>query len=464
MHQIFIDGAWIDAREGPALGITNPATLEPLGAVPACGREDVARAVAAARAALEPWRSTTAAARTRLLADIGGRIRANAADLAMLLTRESGKPLRESRDCLETVAAIFERAPMLGDSSDGFPPPAVIACLVPFNFPLLIAAGAAVPALAAGNTVVCKPPREDPLASLKLAQLCESLPRGALNIITGGADTELALIEQADVVSFTGSAESGRRIESVAHGKRLDLHARSVGACIVCKDADLEVAVPAIAWRRLVNTGQGCSSDQHVYVERTIRDELIARLHSYVGFLEVDNPIKTTTDLGPIVSLQAARRVEDQVGRLLREGARLILGGRGFRPSGLAGHFFQPTILADIHPGGLASREEILGPVLAVTAVSDFAQALRSACESHAKGEISIYTRDSDAVVSLLECAKAGTFRINDPTSGQGPFAGVLRGPIRRALALPGSLQTERVEVAPALLPKPWWFPYADRR
>src|SRR5277367_5182893 len=254
----------------------------------------------------------------------------------------------------------------------------VAAVIVPYTFPLLAMAASAAPALAGGATLVCKPPPQNPLTALELARLCDFLPAGVINVVTGGAATAERLIAHPQVsrVSFMGSSAAGCRVQALARGKQLDLETGSLDAFIVCKDADLERAVPAIAWTRLMNGGQTCASPRHIYVERAIAAELADRMHQYVGFLDVDDPAKPPTDLGPLISLEAAQRVEDQVGRALRAGARLILGGRRFRPSGLPGHFFQPTILSNVSTGSAPTTEEILGPVITLTPVNDVADVL----------------------------------------------------------------------------------------
>jgi acyl-CoA reductase-like NAD-dependent aldehyde dehydrogenase len=473
MQQIFIDGTWVHAQEGSTRAVTNPANLEPIDTVADCGPVEVARAVDAAHAAQPGWHKVPAADRAALLREIGGRIRDGGRDLATLLTRETGKPLCESLDCIDAVVALFETGGAGAPHSAGSPsqqPGAVLAAIAPFNFPLLFMACAIAPAIAAGGTVVCKPPPQNPLSSLMLARACGALPAGVFNVITGGADTGQALVRHAAVgqVRFTGSAAVGRTIAAAAQGKQLDLELGSVDAFVVCKDADLEVAVPAIAWARLLNAGQVCTSGKHIYVERSIAAEFVGRIHQSVGFLDVDDPMKPATDLGPLVSLDAAHRVEDQVGRSLREGAKLILGGRRFRPSGLPGHFFQPTILSDVRPGSVPTREEILGPVITITPVIDVAEALRFASASAAGCGASIYTSDPQAAARVVESVESGRFRINDPICGNalGPFGGMRHRGIVRGLGGAGVGTFEHskyLEVAETLERKPWWFPYADR-
>jgi acyl-CoA reductase-like NAD-dependent aldehyde dehydrogenase len=264
-------------------------------------------------------------------------------------------------------------------------------------------------------------------------------------------------------VVFTGSCASGIEIGAAARGKRLDLEVGTVDAQIVCRDADLDLTVPAVAWTRLVCGGQGRMSGGHLYVERSLAREFVDRLHHCVGFLDVDDPDKPATDLGPLISLDAARRLEDQVGRTLRAGAKLVLGGRRFRPSGLPGHFFQPTLLTDVGAGSVPMRERLLGPVITVTPVSDLAEALRIWTEFGPRlspSVASIYTADAEAAGLAVQAMADGAFRINDPSVGDlGPFSGLRHGGIRHALGA----DRKHIEIANAIERKPWWFPYVDR-
>ena len=473
MHAIYINGAWADARTALAHEIKNPATLEVLDTVPDCGAEDVERAVGAATAAQPAWGDRPPAERAALIREMAQRMRAHQASLALSLSRETGKPLCEARDCIAAAADMFERC---GNTERSAPAPGkatprtgVAAVITPYNFPVLTFAAAAVPALAGGATLVCKPPPQNPLTLLALVRLCDSLPAGVINVVTGGADSAARLIAHPHVsrVSFTGSSAVACRLQALARGKSLDLETGSLDAFIVCKDADLERAVPAIAWSRLMNGGQTCASPRHIYVERAIAAELADRMHQYVGFLDVDDPAKPPTDLGPLISLEAAQRVEDQVGRALRAGARLILGGRRFRPSGLPGHFFQPTILGNVPAGSAPTREEILGPVITLTPVNDLADALELAGRAAAPARAWIYTGDPDAATRSVQTRDSGTIFINDPgDSNAGPFGGLRPGRVLAALAaLPAQNPLPRiVRTGAAIEPKPWWFPYLERK
>src|SRR3984957_12918346 len=420
----FIAGAWLEAGEGAARDIRNPATLKPLGAVRDCGGGHVARAVAAARAALPAWRQLPPAARGALLGDVAARICARRADLAALASRESGVPLCESFDCIEAAAFMFERwgalassgavgrsgetgvSGALGVGGVSGVAAGVVGALLPGNFPLLAPGPPAAPALAGGATLVLLAPAGNPLASLALAQAFEGLPAGALNVITGGEEAAHALIEHAPAA------------------RELFAEPAAANAFIVSRDADLDVTIPGIVWERLRNGGQVFASARHIFVDRFIAAEFAERVHQFVGFLDVDDPLKRPTDLGPLISGEAAERVEDQVGRVLRAGAKLILGGRRFKPSGLPGHFFQPTLL--MLRDGAPAPEAISGPVITMTPVRDLAEALRLAGAAGVGFGASIYTRDVGEACALARLP-AGTFRINDPAQ-RGPSADCASG------------------------------------
>jgi succinate-semialdehyde dehydrogenase / glutarate-semialdehyde dehydrogenase len=474
VQPIFIGGVWDDAHAAPLREIKNPATLKGLDSVPDCGAEDADRALAAAAAAESAWAATSAAERAALLRETALRIGERRIELALSLSRETGKPLPEARDCIAAAAAMFEgclrpEAPGAAEPATSAGVRGVTAVITPYNFPVLAFAAAAVPALAAGETLVCKPAPQAPLTVLEIARLCDALPAGVLNVVTGGADLAARLVAHPQVgrVSFMGSSDTACRLQALARGKLLDLETGSRDAFIVCADTDLERAVPALAWSRLMNAGQTCAAPRHIYVERAAAGELAERLHQYVGFLDVDDPAKPPTDLGPLVSVEAAQRVEDQVGRALRAGARLILGGRRFRPSGLAGHFFQPTILAEVPVGSAPTNEEILGPVLTLTAVADLGEALEFAERGAAPVRAWIYTGAPDSVRRRLLARDSGTFFINDPGEPRaGPFGGGRPGRILTALAgAPTHAPLPRIARMGAVVePKPWRFPYLERK
>lgn len=449
MQQILINGVWAEPAEAPSRSVENPATLQRLGTVAECGAPDIARAVAAARAALPAWHWTPTAVRAQLIDHLGSKVRTHTRELASMLSGETGMPICEALDCVAAVATVFESAAALA-----VPParPGISVLVPPSDFPLLFMANALAFELASGRTVVCQPSRHASLASLLLAQSFAALPPGVVNVITGGSATARDLYAQAGAAAAPAPDTNSYR---------------GVDAFMVCRDADLDLAVPAIAWTRLFHAGQPCSSSKHVYVDRTVATEFVDRMHPCVGFLDVDDPQNQATDIGPLLSLSAAHLVEDQVGRALRDGARLILGGRRFSPSGLPGHFFQPTILADVPAGSPPTREAILGPAITVTPVSGLEEALRFAQQASPGKGFSVYTRDAEAATQALDRIASGIFFINDPVlTDAGPF-GVLRDAgLRRAFGIasgPEHAPIKTVHAAERLAAKAWWFPYVRR-
>ncbi len=468
MHRILVNGAWVDALAPASRDIENPATREQLGTVPECAADDIARAVYAAKTAHLGWSALAASERAQHLHEIGAGIRARAPALAALLTQEAGKPLCESFDCVASAAACFESyaqieppcrdPPVLSSLPHRFDgvathPRGVLAAILPFDFPLLRLAMTAAPALAQGNTLVCKPPRQNPLSTLMLAETCARLPPGVLNVITGGADAAMALAANPHVGSVScADAAMHDGNDAAAAGTRSDKIARvpaAIEAIIVLKDADLDLAVPGVAWARLHNAGQSCTSSARIYVEAAVAAEFADRIHEYVAFLEVGDPLKRGTDLGPLISHEAVVRVGDQVAHAVKDGARLKLGGLRFRPWGLPGHFFQPTILIDVRRGRGATRAEILGPVLSIIPVADAEDAIRNANAEEGDLRASIYTRDPQLARQAMQAIQSGARWRSDAGGRDGHGAP------------PGDVPDASVEHIVAR--KPWWFPYRDR-
>ena len=487
MEQILINGAWVDARTKATRAIVNPATLAPLGEVPDCGAADVALAVEAAKRAQRGWWKVPGVDKARLLRRIGARIRALEHELAHLMCLETGKPICEATDCIDWVAACFEYYAEVARSSYGnsIPPVAahqfnftikepfgVVAAIAPFNFPLLLMAWKVAPAIAAGNTIVCKPPHQNPLSNLMLARVYDELPPGVVNVLTGAAATGTALIEHPgiDMIAFTGSTAVGRRIAARAGAdlKKVNLELGSVDPFIVFRDANLEVAAPGVAWARLLNAGQVCTSPKRIYVERPIAAEFIERLKAELDSLTVGDPMDPATDVGPLISAEAAVRVEEQVAQAIAQGATLLRGGKRLRPARLAGHFFAPTLLTEVRHGTLPTREEIFGPVLSVTVVEDADEAIRLADDSEFGLGASIYTTDLSVAMRAMEFIKAGTFWINDPLTDNdaGPFGGMRHSGIGRELGAEGLdafREPKHVHLDYVMERKAWWYPYRNR-
>ena len=488
-EKILINGEWISARATKTREIQNPATLEVLGVVPECGAEDINAAVEAASKAQKAWWKVPGAEKAKILRDIGRRIREKEHELSQLMCLETGKPLCEAVDCIDWVAACFEYYSEVARSSYGnsIPPVAphqinftikepfgVVAAIVPFNFPLLLMSWKVAPALAAGNTIVAKPPHQNPLSNLMMAKCFEGLlPPGVFNLVTGASETGETLVEhpKVDLIAFTGSTKIGRKIAATAGAqlKKINLELGSVDPFIVFEDAPLEVAVRAAAWARLLNAGQVCTSSKRIYVVKSIADEFIKRVHEHVKTLRVGNPMHADTDIGPMISAEAAETVERQVAESVRQGARVLMGGKRFQPSGLKGHYFEPTILVDVKHGTLPTREEIFGPVLSITVANDADHAIEMANDSEYGLGAVIYTNNMQVAMTAMENIKAGTFWINDPLTDNdaGPFGGMRHSGIGRELGpegLDAFREPKHVHLDYVAEVKSYWYPYKNRK
>ncbi len=484
---ILIDGQWVPSRSAVTRDIRNPATLELVGVTADCGPDDVQAAVEAAARAQPEWWRIPGVEKAKLLRQVAARIRAAEHELSTLLTRETGKPLIESVDCIDWVAAAFDYYAEVGRQSYGnsVPPVAphqlnftikepfgVVAAIVPFNFPLLLMAWKLAPALVAGNTVVCKPPHQNPLSNLLMARCFDGLPPGVVNMLTGGPETGEALVRhpKIDLIAFTGSIAAGRRIAAQAGAdlKKVNLELGSVDPFIVFGDADLEIAVPGVAWARLLNAGQVCTSSKRIYLLESIAEEFTRRLREYVATLRLGDPMQPETDIGPLISREALETVERQVSEAMRQGARILAGGQRTSPAGLPGHFYQPTILTNVKHGTLPTREEIFGPVISLTVAATPDEAIAMANDSKYGLGACIYTNDLSLAMRAMQGIKAGTFWINDPLSDNdaAPFGGMRWSGMGRELGeegLDAFREPKHVHLDYQMERKSWWYPYRDR-
>ncbi|MEO8634573.1 MAG: aldehyde dehydrogenase family protein [Gemmatimonadales bacterium] len=485
--RILIDGHWRTVTDRPSRPIHNPATLDVVGIATDCGAAEVDTAVQAAVRAQRGWWKVPGVEKAKLLHEVATKIRTREAELSTLLTRETGKPLIESVDCIDWVAACFDYYAEVGRQSYGnsVPPVAphqlnftikepfgVVAAIVPFNFPLLLMAWKVAPALAAGNTLVCKPPHQNPLSNLLLAQCYDGLPAGVVNIITGGAETGELLVRhpKVDCIAFTGSVAAGRKIAAQAgHDlKRVNLELGSVDPFIVFADADLDVAVEGVAWARLLNAGQVCTSAKRIYLLAPIAEEFTRRLVAHMKTIIVGDPMDPATDVGPMISEEAVALVERQVAEAVKQGARVLVGGKRMQAPGLAGHYFQPTILTDVRHGTLPTTEEIFGPVISLTVAPNDDDAIAMANDSEFGLGANVYTRSLERAMKSMEFIKAGTFWINDPLSDNdaAPFGGMRHSGIGRELGeegLDAFREPKHVHLDYLMERKAYWFPYRDR-
>lgn len=442
---------WIDGEARPALAgetfeTPNPTTGAPLASLARGQRDDVDAAVRSARRAFEgPWGKLDPNERARLLWKAGEGILARADELARVETLDTGKPLSNARliDVPRTADTFFyfsgwatklggETIPVRGPFLNYTlrEPLGVIGAIIPWNFPLLLAARKIAPALAAGNTVVLKPPEEASLTSLLLAEILTEagLPKGVVNVVTGlGEEAGAALVEHSMVakISFTGGTDTGRLIMRSAAGtlKKLSLELGGKSPNILFADADVKAAAQAAVLAGFYNQGELCTAGSRLLVERAIHDEVLEIVSRGAKALVTGDPLDAATQVGPLVSETHLGRVMAHVERGDAEGARRETGGR--RDG--AGYFVEPTVFSGVRESMAIAREEIFGPVVSVMAFDDLEDAVRLADATEFGLAAGVWTRDIGKAHALAGRLRAGTVWINtyNRFDAASPYGGV---------------------------------------
>lgn len=459
--------------------VVNPATGGVISTVASSAPSEVAAKVERARAAFPAWRATPAAERAAALLRFAAALRACGGELAELLTAESGKTIIESEWDIEWAADAFEFYAGLAVSHGGRMPPAqtstgtelvvkepvgIVAAITPWNYPVLLWAWKAAPALAAGNCVVAKPPPETPLTMMRLNDMLV-LPDGVHDVVNGGAETGRCLVEHpgVDLVAFTGTAAAGKEVirACAEQVKRMVLELSGNDPMIVWDDTDLDVAVECACFAAFINAGQVCTSTERIYVRDTIAEEFTRRLAARASALRIGDPSDRSTMIGPLATAAQVDRLERYVASAQERGAVVRAGGA---PAGVGGgFFFRPTVLSDVSHEVLRELGEIFGPVVPVIPVSTFDEAIELANDS-------VFGLGANVVTSSLELAlqaardlRCGSVWINSPLidNTAGPFGGFRQSGSGRELGVEGYeayLETKHVTIEPALSYQPWWF------
>ena len=449
----FIDGERRAAASGQNFESLNPATGAVLGTVAACDSADVDRAVDAARRAFEAgsWSRAAPEERKAVLLRLADLVRAHAEELAVLESLDSGKTIK---DCLNEIGhevpTFFQWYAELIDKSFGKVAPTadkvmamivkepigVVGLVLPWNFPLLMAAWKLAPALAIGCSAVLKPAEQTPLSALRLAELGmeAGLPAGVLNVVPGFGETAGQAIGRhpnIDTVSFTGSTEVGAHFlhyASQSNLKPVGLEMGGKSPMIVLDDADISdgliaSAVSAAFW----NGGQNCSANMRQIVDRRVKDSFLDRVLAQTRALKVGDPLDPATDIGSMVSTEHQDRVLSYIELGRQEGARVLAGGG--TTAAQPGAFVDPTVFDAVDPAMRIAREEIFGPVLGVIAVDGVEEALAVARDSDYGLHATIFTRDIDRAFHLAKRLPCGTVAINGFTEGNvtTPFGGYKR-------------------------------------
>jgi acyl-CoA reductase-like NAD-dependent aldehyde dehydrogenase len=434
--QLFINNEWRPAQSGDVMDVINPATEEVIAQVASAGTADLDATVSAARAALDgPWARLSARERGRLVRRLGDRLLERADEVARLETLHNGKPISESRhieipaaaECFEYYGGwsdkvMGETIPVKGNylTYTLREPLGVVAAIVPWNFPLLLAAWKVAPALACGNTVILKPASQTPLTALALAEIAleVGLPPGVLNVLTGpGAKLGQAVVEHPgiDKIAFTGDTSTGKGIMRSAADtlKRITLELGGKSPNIVLPDADLDAAVRGATIGIFYGKGEVCAAGSRLLVDRSIKEEFVDKLAARAKRMTAGDPLNPQTRFGALSSKKQLETVLRYIESGRREGATLVAGGGRADIGTGKGYFVQPTVFTDVRPEMTISREEIFGPVLATIDFADVDEAIARANDTQYGLAAGVWTRDIKKAHYIARRLQAGTVWIN---------------------------------------------------
>jgi betaine-aldehyde dehydrogenase len=450
-YQLFIDGKWVDAESGKTFETPNPATGVTLAEVAEGDAADIDKAVKAARRAFEgKWSKMNARDRGRLLYKLAQLIEQNATELAAFETADNGKPIRESTNVdIPQVIENFEYFAGYATKIEGetIPVPGqmfnytlreplgVCGQIIPWNFPLLMAAWKLAPALAAGNTIVLKPAEQTPTTAMELGKLMQEagFPDGVINIVPGYGETAgaaLASHKGIDKIAFTGSTDVGKLIAHAAADNltKVSLELGGKAPNIVFADADMEQAVNGAMMGIFYNQGQVCCAGSRIFLSEEIKDEFLERFKTKAGRIKVGDPMNKETLMGPQVSEEQLNRIKGYVDIAKNEGATVLAGGSppqleaGFEN----GFFFQPTIFTEVKNSMRVAQEEIFGPVTSVITFKDEDDLIKQANDTIFGLSAGIWTRDITRAHRFAKAIRAGTVWINtfNMFNAASPFGG----------------------------------------
>lgn len=486
-YQMLINGEWVSASDGNTRIISDPANGEVIATVPEATPADVDKAVAAARQAFDEgsWAaSDNAQNRAQLLLALAAKIRANAAQLAELDTRNCGKPLAEAEADVSDAAACFEYCagqatkimgetvpvPMNMLSMVVREPVGVAAQIVPWNYPLLMATWKLAPALAAGCTLILKPSELTPLSILELGQMTIDLgfPPGVVNFVTGAGEVAgAALTSHPDVdkIAFTGGTDTGSLVMQAAakNIKRVTLELGGKNPVVVFADCAFETAAEWVAFAAFANQGEVCSAGSRLLVEESIHDRFVNRVADIARTIKIGHGLGENVRMGPLVSAEHRQKVESYIEIGKAEGATLLTGGK--RPDGeefANGNFVEPTIFTNVTPQMRIAREEIFGPVLAVIPFKTEEEAVQLANDTEYGLAAGVFTRDINRAHRVVKRIRAGITWVNNyhPTFNELPWGGYKKSGIGRELGKYGIeayLETKQINVYLDEAPLGWY-------
>ncbi|HEV3483339.1 MAG TPA: aldehyde dehydrogenase family protein [Candidatus Acidoferrales bacterium] len=483
IYQNYINGEWVGSSTGETFPVYDPSTEDVIANVAAASSDDVDRAVVAARTAFDagPWRQTTAQDRGRILFKLAAKVNENASTLAELESRNTGKPIVEAEYDIADVATCFEyygglATKVLGQVN---PVPAnalsftlrepvgVAGQIIPWNYPLLMAAWKLAPALAAGCTCVLKPAEQTPLTALEFASWLEEvgLPPGVINVVNGvGETTGAALVEHpgVDKIAFTGSAAVGKLIAKSAAEtlKRVSLELGGKSPNIFFADADWEAAVDGALFGVFINQGEVCSAGSRILVERKIYSKFVEAMTEKTKRIKLGPPLDRNTKMGPLVSKEQYDRVTSYL-EVGKKEARVAIGGTRARHF-TKGHYVEPTIFFDVDNSARIAREEIFGPVASVIPFDGEQDAIRIANDTPYGLAAAVWTRDIYKAFRMVKSFRAGIIWVNhmQPTYVEAPWGGYKQSGFGRELGpwgLEEYLETKQVFVNLDETPIGWY-------
>ncbi|MBN9521595.1 aldehyde dehydrogenase family protein [bacterium] len=456
-QRMLIGGKWVAAASGKTFETHNPATGEVICRVAEGDKEDVDRAVKAARAALDgPWGRMNASGRGRLLNKLADAVEQHRDELAALETLDNGKPIADSLaadlpltiQCYRYYAGWADKNHGQTIPIDGnyfcytrHEPVGVVGQIIPWNFPLLMQAWKWGPALACGNAVVLKPAEQTPLTALRVAQLAQEagFPDGVINVVPGYGPTAGAALSghpDVDKIAFTGETSTGKVVMKAAADsnlKRVSLELGGKSPNVVFADADLDAAVEGAYFGLFFNQGQCCVAGSRLYAEEKVYDEFVAKMTAKAKARRVGDPFDPLTEQGPQVSQEQMERILGYIDTGNREGAKRLSGGGRV---GDRGFFVEPTVFADVKDDMAIAREEIFGPVMSILKFKDADEVIARGNRTFYGLAAAVWTRDVKKAIRLSSALKAGTVWVNcyDVFDAAAPFGGFKMSGIGREL------------------------------